>query len=583
MEFLRRGTWPCPYLSMEFLRRGTWPCPYLGMEFLRRGTWPCPYLGMEFLRRGTWPCPYLSMEFLRRGTWPCPYLGMEFLRRGTWPCPYLGMEFLRRGSPCRAEYSERSPAVVKMLLVGLSTADEAGAPRLNISWALSVDNSLGILQGTCLEVGMPGKGIDNKYYTCSYRGLPTAGDMKQLWFHFMNVTAEPDAYYHVKTYNLPKPPLGSGISASKSEYFMTPDCGSSEMWMHPTCLRRGPKWEPNLSSVLMDTDIITTFSTSLNSSRYTLYLWMGSKNLHSEDVYSRNVQAVEEVVHKQKVPSSTPCEGLEITVLPYFSWCEPVCKSTPGMVTCPGTTRLPGTNGTVVMLQCAAILSFLFISCFIMYKLCLMKWHCLPKKGHILDSPPVTVLLVYPAVNMVFQNVVVALANFLQSCGSCNVTFDVWQCGHVAELGPLRWLNSQVKISDCVLIALPGHSQSTDVLSAQPLDSDQKAHIVPASAHELYPLLLNMLGGHAQQSKLKEKFCLVQLGQTLVKKSVPVELSGCRSCILMRDLEKLQNILSCSQLPMQTRSEKADCDKATAQLREAVKKLERWENHTWID
>lgn len=76
----------------------------------------------------------------------------------------------------------------------------------------------------------------------------------------------------------------------------------------------------------------------------------------------------------------------------------------------------------------------------------------------------VGVLVVYPAVDSVFQNAVMAIADFLQSHRELNVIIDVWQRGSVAEHGPLRWLNSQVGCAEKVLIILPpqDHEFSTD-------------------------------------------------------------------------------------------------------------------------
>lgn len=76
----------------------------------------------------------------------------------------------------------------------------------------------------------------------------------------------------------------------------------------------------------------------------------------------------------------------------------------------------------------------------------------------------VGVLLVYPAVDSVFQNAVMAIADFLQSHRELNVMIDVWQRGSLAEQGPLRWINSQASCAEKVLIILPpaNHEFSTD-------------------------------------------------------------------------------------------------------------------------
>lgn len=65
------------------------------------------------------------------------------------------------------------------------------------------------------------------------------------------------------------------------------------------------------------------------------------------------------------------------------------------------------------------------------------------------------VLLVYPAVDSVFQRSVMLLAESLQSRGGVRVVIDVWERRSLAEQGPLRWLNTQADLSDRVLLISP--------------------------------------------------------------------------------------------------------------------------------
>lgn len=67
----------------------------------------------------------------------------------------------------------------------------------------------------------------------------------------------------------------------------------------------------------------------------------------------------------------------------------------------------------------------------------------------------VGVLVVYPAVDSVFQSAVMAIADFLQCHRELKVIIDMWQRGSLAGQGTLRWLNSQVICADKVLIILP--------------------------------------------------------------------------------------------------------------------------------
>ncbi len=67
----------------------------------------------------------------------------------------------------------------------------------------------------------------------------------------------------------------------------------------------------------------------------------------------------------------------------------------------------------------------------------------------------VRVLLVYPAVDSVFQRSVMLLAERLQSRGGVSVVIDVWERGSLAEQGPLRWLNTQADLAERVFIVSP--------------------------------------------------------------------------------------------------------------------------------
>lgn len=77
------------------------------------------------------------------------------------------------------------------------------------------------------------------------------------------------------------------------------------------------------------------------------------------------------------------------------------------------------------------------------------------KPSYMSPIIPIPVLMVYPAENPVFQQGVVALAEFLQWHGGCKIAVDIWQQGKIAKLGPMRWLAEQVKAADFVLIVRP--------------------------------------------------------------------------------------------------------------------------------
>lgn len=219
---------------------------------------------------------------------------------------------------------------------------------------------------------------------------------------------------------------------------------------------------------------------------------------------------------------------------------------------------------------------------------------------------PVSVLMVYPAENLAFQRAVLALAEFLQWHGGCSVAIDMWQQGKIAELGPMRWLAEQAKAAEQVLIIAPqvvtvklyvkngvrnDGVHATEYFSSllffsqpchSPPNSSSPGPSIPAAAHDLYPLILNMVASHAKSATELAQFWVVQMGEQQDKRlaNLPLELGACKSFCLMKDLNKL-----CQSLYTQRQDDKkntldlffrpgiAYSEKDTVKLRETVEKL----------
>lgn len=219
------------------------------------------------------------------------------------------------------------------------------------------------------------------------------------------------------------------------------------------------------------------------------------------------------------------------------------------------------------------ILSF----CYIIFKNCRSNFATSFGFKMLPTSPvvPVPVLLVYPAENLAFQQAVVALAEFLQWHGGCSVAVDMWQQGKIAQLGPMRWLAEQAKAADRVLIICPQpSSQPSDSLSNHRLPELS----IPAAAHDLYPLILNMVASQAKSASDLAKFWVVQLGEQRAKKpcNLVLELRACKTFCLMKGLIKL-----CRSLHAQRQDSKKisnlifspRMEKNSVKLREAVENL----------
>ncbi|XP_041801962.1 uncharacterized protein LOC121612874 isoform X2 [Chelmon rostratus] len=213
-------------------------------------------------------------------------------------------------------------------------------------------------------------------------------------------------------------------------------------------------------------------------------------------------------------------------------------------------------------------------SCYIIYKNCGANF-ATSFGFKMLPTSPVPVLMVYPAENLAFQRAVVALAEFLQWHGCCSVTVDMWQQGKIAELGLMRWLAEQTMAADRVLIVCP---QPSSQPSDSPSNHSQPEPSIPAAAHDLYPLILNMVASQAKSASDLAKFWVVQLGEQQAKRpcNLALELRACKTFCLMKDLSKL-----CRSLHTQRQEGEKILDliftprmeKSSGKLREAVEKL----------
>lgn len=118
--------------------------------------------------------------------------------------------------------------------------------------------------------------------------------------------------------------------------------------------------------------------------------------------------------------------------------------------------------------------------------------------------------------------------------------------------------------------------------SPQPSDSPSNKSFpqpsISAAAHDLYPLILNMVASHARNSSELAKFWVVQLGEQQDKRSsnLALELRACKTFCLMKNLKKLcrslhtqrqENMKMSNLLFIQGISYS---EKSTVKLREAI-------------
>ncbi|XP_051758783.1 interleukin-17 receptor B isoform X2 [Ctenopharyngodon idella] len=383
---------------------------------------------------------------------------------------------------------------------------------LSIRWAIKVDSTIHTLTSTWIQV------TSDLKYRCEYQPPFTLKQinldaLQQLWFNFTvsNLPICPSTTYNIWAYNLPPPPDGTGDKYMKS--FNTAKV----------------RWNAQIYSVLHDDKIVVTFNASSAADRYTIELTKQSDE--KEDLLKTVERKGGCKVGKCQVELEYigPCEGLTIWITPNFENCQHG-SSVWHDVKC--------TNRSGLAIGAGYILGLLFflvlLCCCIMCQI--LRWVRGSKRG-----PSVRVLVVYPAVDGVFQRAVMLLTQFLQSRGGVTVVIDVWERGSLAEQGPLRWLHTQADLADRVLIILPPQRTETDDLKSN-LAPGMTDDTVSASASNLFALTLNLVSSAAHDPHGRDKFWVINLDHD--NKGVQTELKGCRTFVLPRDLERLHQQLS---------------------------------------
>ncbi|XP_060787636.1 interleukin-17 receptor B isoform X2 [Neoarius graeffei] len=479
--------------------------------------------------------------------------------------------------------TKSNPSPLHDLKVQLTSLTGAPAsPGLNITWSINIDSSIHSIQGTLIRV-------DKLEYRCQYQPQFTSkqvhtGDLEQLGFHFITTDfmIEPSGSYDVIAYNLPPAPLKVQHEYRKMAQIQVPGCDNEWMKDHSTCLNPPPTikvhWDINIER--MKDEIQVTFDSYLRSEKYEIRLRRRTHILRFAEVKARG--EIETLTAKLKY--SGPCENLSISITPFYDHCGNACNSVYRKIDCQSVTPSPATTTEepkehetsvlLISIGCAVAIILLFICLF---------WRLWRKSGyskHGLDTAgSVGVLVVYPAVDSMFQNVVMAIADFLQSYRELNVIIDVWQRGSLAEQGPLRWLHSQVSCAEKVLIILPPqHTEfSTNTACLKPnIASVTSDYTVPASACELFSLALNLVASCAHDSQQHQKFLVVHLDHGGQGRIMPVELRGCKTLILPRDLEKLHQLSSRRKVTISgCRSKSYPCKETARKVRDAVQQLDK--------
>ncbi|XP_065103835.1 interleukin-17 receptor B [Paramisgurnus dabryanus] len=391
---------------------------------------------------------------------------------------------------------------------------------LSINWSVNIDGSIQSLTGTWIKVFGP---LELKY-KCQYQPPFTSEEnnltgIQQVHFSLTveNFSVDPETTYLVLGYNLPTPPGVSTEGYTKSSVYETQGC---EIRKKPLC----DPWDANVSSVLYDEKIAVKFFTTSMTDTYIVQLMDETDILNT----TRIKEVGKEEKLKVELPYSGTCKDFMIWITPSIENCKDLhCCTVKHEVKCTNSSGL----AVAVAVGCVLVFLLVVFVCYFMRR----TW------GHGRGSELsacVQVLVVYPAVDGVFQHKVMLLAESLQSCGDIRVVIDTWDRGSLSEQGLIRWLHTEAELADRILFVLPPQHPHTEDIKVNP------HHTVSASASSLFALALNLVTSSAHDPHKLDKFWVVDLEPNEEKRKVPAELRGCGMFVLPRDQQKLHQKIS---------------------------------------
>ncbi|XP_069045601.1 interleukin-17 receptor B isoform X2 [Lepisosteus oculatus] len=458
-------------------------------------------------------------------------------------------------------------------------------PSLNISWSVSTDGSLQFLKATIIN-------INGKQFRCNYlHPFNECSSQDQWWFHFTDYIAKPESEYLVSALNIP-PPNIKGEEPKKHRRIKTPSCNDERMKHHRYCVERGSTWEPDIHAIIRYGQIEMSFIPSRLSKTYSIASLNCKDCLENVpycclliDEYDISVENDSRI--STRITASEDCKSMLIEIIPYFDGCKSDCRRLYEKVDCSQieeTTPMPvkisdiettpkpdiGNIYITVIIISIGLFAVLVSGIYI--------WYRHSRSGRSFDSSTatVTVLIVYPPENHIFQKAVVSFAEFLQLHCKCRVSIDAWQGQKIAELGLVPWLAKQKETVDKIVVICT-NTVSSHWPSSNP---DLSNHAVPASVDDLFTLTLNMLISGMKHTDLRQ-YLIVCFDNDFSKKHLPAVLKPCQLYRLMKDLESF-----CANL--HGTSPKRTCcqmgpgrspytKEMTTKLKDAIYEFQKWE------
>lgn len=487
-------------------------------------------------------------------------------------------------------YHSSTPSVVHDIKAELiQAADNHGSkePILKVSWSISVDGSIQVLNGTMISVRVIGDHANVQQFRCTYRDFT---DVKKYTGHLANFSfnrfvVRPDTTYEISAYNLPTANINED-RPSKTEDFTTPGCSDSIMKFSRHCIDSGSLWDPDITTCRKCEMLEMNFTTSRNG-RYEIYLYTCSMN-DSASCYDQVGDAsITEANEERKMVrfnlTGKTAEYIEIIISPHFSACRNDCPSHSKMVDMSSesgkcvTFSEKATSPDIqphVIIGITSICFTFAILVFMIHGICRYgKMKKLQKLHATVPSVRVKVLLVYPSDSKLFQNIALAFAEFLHIDCLSEVALDLWQMRSIAEIGPVQWLSLQKQMSDKVIFLCLNR---TTVHGNSYLEDSNHRDSRPS---DMFALALNLFCSDIKHSSALKKYMVVYFDEISSEKDLPLVLTACSRYNFMKTLKRfckdLHNISEHEVFPS-VNSDSMDCkysSKQTTKLNDAICEL----------
>ncbi|XP_069759690.1 interleukin-17 receptor A-like isoform X1 [Narcine bancroftii] len=371
--------------------------------------------------------------------------------------------------------SEWTPSFPKELLVTINKQEKAKGfyvPVLSIRWKLGTDASIRYSQG--IEISMQKWSTGEEkciQYRFNHNITSQVNPQGEKWtFLSERLEVDPDQNYTVSACSLPRANVNQDNDCPTVTYAV-PGCSDDLMKYTEVCKRRGSLWDPDVTYIQSEMKMTIFFQTGNYSDKYHVLL----QSHDSNKVCNYADQIFDEVVEQRlNVTFSTEnwmqsCTAYKITIIPFFEDCHNDCKRVivfvpePEVTTARAlrlTTEPTAAERTHLFAIIGVMLSVIAFGCIVCVQSESKRNEMIkdpekePDFGVSQELPQVQkkVLIIYSQDHSLYQNVVLAFAQFLMTVCGTKVALDCLQSNEAAEVGHINWLTLQKNESDKIII-----------------------------------------------------------------------------------------------------------------------------------